>query len=163
MNIKKAISIILVLVWMSTVFSFSNQKGEGSSNTSRKVSEIVVNIIDIQNRFVDEQREELIKRIEPAIRKVAHYTIYAIGGIVLANCVYQFCRKEKILMVISTSIGVLYAVSDELHQLMIAGRNGSIRDVVIDSLGILTGMISFLIVNEICKQITNKKRKMGGE
>lgn len=48
MKVKRIISIIVVLVWMGIVFSFSGQKGEGSSNTSKAVSKTIVNIIDIR-------------------------------------------------------------------------------------------------------------------
>ena len=46
MNMKKAICIILVIIWMSAIFWFSSQQGTGSSSTSKKVSEIVVNIFN---------------------------------------------------------------------------------------------------------------------
>lgn len=163
MNIKKTISIILVCIWMSVVFLFSNQQGEGSGNTSRKVAEIVVNIIDVQNKYSDLKKEELVKTIEPFIRKLAHYTIYAIGGIVIINCISQFCAKEKMQIAISTCIGILYAISDEIHQLIVAGRSGNIKDVIIDSLGVLTGIMFFLLVRMICKKTTSKRRMKEGE
>lgn len=162
MNIKKIISIIAVLIWMGIVFSFSNQQGENSSSTSKKVSQIIVNIINIQGNYTEPEKEEMVKQIEPVIRKLAHYTIYAIGGIVIANCVYQFCSKEKLLIGTSTIIGIVYAISDELHQLMVAGRSGNIKDVIIDSLGVITGIVFFLLTREIYKKIiqTEKKEKI---
>jgi VanZ family protein len=39
-------------------------------------------------------------------------------------------------------ITVLYAMSDEYHQTFIPGRNGTVMDVVIDSLGGLTALFS---------------------
>lgn len=164
MNIKRIISVIFVFIWMSTVFSFSNEQGESSSNTSKKVSRMIVNIIDIQVNYTETKKEELIEQIEPVIRKLAHYTIYAIGGIIIANCVNQFCKKEKLLIGTSIIIGVLYAATDELHQLMVAGRSGNIKDVLIDSLGVITGIMFFLLVKGVCKKIASKKiENKGGE
>jgi VanZ family protein len=37
--------------------------------------------------------------------------------------------------------GVLYAVSDEIHQLFVPGRAGQIRDVLIDACGVFVGII----------------------
>jgi hypothetical protein len=37
-------------------------------------------------------------------------------------------------------IGVLYAVSDEIHQTFVPGRAGQLRDVLIDSCGVLAGI-----------------------
>lgn len=163
MNIKRILSVICVLLWMSIIFSFSNEQGESSGSTSKRVSEIIINMIDIQNKYTDIQKEELTKQIEPTIRKLAHYTIYTVGGIVIANCVNQFCKKEKLLIGTSTAIGVAYAISDELHQLMIAGRSGNIKDVLIDSLGIVTGIVVFLLVKGIYQKLTSRKENKGGE
>lgn len=163
MNIKKIISIILLLIWMSIIFSFSNQQGESSGSISKKVSEVIVNITDIQNQYTDIEKEALTKQIEPLIRKLAHYIFYAVGGIVIINCVHQFCKKERLLIGTSTVIGVAYAISDELHQLMIAGRDGNIKDVLIDSLGIVTGIVFFLLVKEVYQKFTSKKENKRGK
>lgn len=162
MNVKKIASFILVLLWMAVIFYFSSQQGEGSGNTSRKVCEIIVDIIDIQDKYTEAEKERLIEVIEPAIRKIAHYTIYAIGGIVIANCVYQYSNKEKTLIGISTMVGILYAISDEIHQLMVSGRSGNVRDVLIDSLGVITGIIFFLLLKEITTRVVSKKNASRG-
>lgn len=159
MKIKKVIYVILVIIWMSVMFGFSNQQGTGSSSTSKKVSQIIVNIIDINKQYSDTQKEEIIEVIEPIIRKLAHYTFYAIGGILIANCIYQFCNKEKRVIIISAIIGIAYATSDEIHQLMVPGRSGNIKDVIIDSIGILTGIALFLLAKEIIKRLLETKGK----
>lgn len=159
MKVKKAICIILVIIWMSAMFWFSNQQGTGSSSTSKKVSEIIVNIIDINKQYSDTEKEEIIEVVEPIVRKLAHYTFYAIGGILITNCVYQFCSEEKRVITISAIIGIAYAASDEIHQLMVPGRSGNIKDVIIDSIGILTGIALFLLVQEIIKIILKAKSK----
>lgn len=161
MNVKKIISVILVVVWMSVIFSFSNQQGEGSGNTSRKVCEVIISIVDISDQYIEMEKEQIIKILEPVIRKEAHYTIYLIGGILIANSVYQFYNKEQKMILISTIIGVLYAISDEVHQLAVAGRSGRIIDVIIDSLGIMTGVAVFLLLLQICKKLQMKKKIRG--
>ncbi len=60
----------------------------------------------------------------------------------------------------SLIIGILYAISDEIHQLFVPGRSGKVTDVIIDSLGILTGIVFFLIVEKTVKQI--RKNIKGG-
>lgn len=140
-------------------FGFQNQQGTGSSSTSKKVSEIIVNMIDIKQQYSDAKKEEIIKAVEPVIRKLAHYTFYAIGGILIINCVYQFCNKEKYLILISTIVGITYATSDEIHQLMVPGRSGNIKDVMIDSIGILTGIALFLLIKEITRRVLIAKNK----
>lgn len=158
MNTKKIISTILVILWMLTIFYFSHQQGTGSSNTSKKVANTVVNIIDLKHQMQDEQKEELVEKIEPFIRKLAHYTIYTIGGILITNCMYAYIKCDRKAVASASSIGVFYAVTDEIHQLFINGRSGRIVDVVIDSIGIFTGIVAYLIITKIVEIIVNKKK-----
>lgn len=115
-KLKKVISIAFVVLWMISLFSFSNQQGESSSFTSKKVSKIIVNIINIKNEYREEQ---IISNIEPYIRKLAHFSLYALGGILLINAIRLFLVREDIQILTSSTIGILYAVIDEIHQLII--------------------------------------------
>ena len=66
------------------------------------------------------------------LRKGAHLTEYAILMILLL--------RTRIPAKLAFVLGVLYASSDEWHQTYVAGREGRPRDVVIDSIGLLTGL-----------------------
>ncbi len=158
-KLKKAISIITVIIWMISIFSFSNQQGESSSSTSKKVSKIIVNIIDIKHEYNEEKKQQIISNIEPYIRKLAHFSLYAIGGVLLMNVVRLFLLKENMQILTSSSIGILYAAIDEIHQLVIPGRSGKITDVLIDSLGILTGIMVFMLCDKVVKIIKEKIQK----
>lgn len=160
MNIKKILSIILVIIWMITIFYFSHQQGTGSSGMSKKVSTVIVNIVDIKNEMIEEQKEAIVAKIEPIIRKLAHYTIYIIGGILITNCAYVLGAKEKKAILYSAIIGVIYASSDEIHQLFVDGRSGRVADVAIDSLGIFTGIAVYLIIRKIAEAIVNRKKRV---
>lgn len=46
-------------------------------------------------------------------------------------------------------LGTFYAITDEIHQCYILGRSGEIRDVLIDSAGVLTGILLNLIVRRV--------------
>lgn len=151
MNFSKIISIILVIWWMIVIFSFSNQQGKVSGNISKTIATKIVEMVDIQNRIIHEQKDIVIQKVEAVIRKVAHYSIYALGGILIINCMYTFTSQEKRAIIYSTIIGVIYAVSDEMHQLFINGRSGKVTDVIIDSLGILTGITIYLLIQKIFK------------
>ena len=165
MNIKKIMSTILVIIWMFTIFYFSHQQGTGSSSTSKKVSMTIVNIFDIKNEMQDEEKQEIVEKIEPVIRKLAHFGLYMIGGILLINCTYTYKTNIKTASINASIIGVLYSASDEIHQLFVNGRSGKIIDVIIDSLGIFTGIVFYLIIITIIKLIVDKHRDKieGGE
>jgi VanZ family protein len=69
------------------------------------------------------------------LRKLAHATEFAILGLLLARAV----RSPRL----AVGLGVLYAVSDELHQLTVAGREGSPLDVAIDAVGVTLGVLAW--------------------
>jgi VanZ family protein len=66
------------------------------------------------------------------LRKCAHMTEYAVLAFLLARAI----GREAPAFV----AGVLYAVSDELHQSFVRGRHASPVDVAIDSVGLLIGL-----------------------
>jgi len=67
------------------------------------------------------------------LRKLAHMAEYAVLGLLLARAV----RRPSVALI----LGVLYAVSDEVHQMFVAGRQGSPLDVVVDAVGVTIGVI----------------------
>lgn len=65
-------------------------------------------------------------------RKIAHITEYAI----LTWLLFRALVPNKIALLAVLIIALLYAISDEYHQTFVFGRQGCLRDVLIDSLGI---------------------------
>jgi hypothetical protein len=68
-----------------------------------------------------------------ALRKVAHAAEFAVLGAVLLRATERTSA--------AFGLGVLYAVSDEIHQSFVAGRQGSPVDVAIDAVGVLAGVV----------------------
>ena len=138
-TIIRIILIILILLWMYIVFGFSGQNGEESSGISFKISMIIT-----------KNNEEIAKIIEQYVRKVAHFSEYAVGGILIFLLLLTF---EKILPnirnILSIIITIIYAITDEVHQLFVPGREGKIIDVYVDTLGIVTGILFINIVIKI--------------
>jgi len=70
---------------------------------------------------------------DTVLRKGAHVTEYAIFGLLLLRAVG---RELPAFL-----LGVSYAITDEVHQHFVSGRHASPIDVVIDSAGILIGIL----------------------
>jgi len=51
--------------------------------------------------------------------------------------------KTKSLILTAITIAIIYAISDEVHQLFVPGRSGTISDVLIDLIGILTATVIY--------------------
>ena len=146
----KIFKIILILIWMVVVFSFSRQAGTESSGTSRKVTEFIVQ--RISDKSIEENKE-LIENCDKVIRKLAHYTIYTVGGILIFNYAYTTNKSQKEKILYSVVFGAVYAITDEIHQYFVPGRSARIFDVGIDTLGVITGVFICLVIIKIIQNI----------
>ena len=146
-NILRAVLIALLITQMWVIFGFSGQNGEESGSISRKITEAVTkNISSVQN-LEKEEKEKVLKKIEHIIRKLAHFSLYAVIGFLLMSLMSTYKLKQKNRILVSCSIGLLYAISDEIHQAFIPGRGPQIADVGIDFSGVVVGiLISTLII-----------------
>mgnify|MGYP003234006283 FL=1 len=149
----KIIKLILIVIWMTIVFNFSNQGGTESSGTSTKVTRVIVNII---TKDKEEPNEQTMERIEKVVRKGAHYTIYTIGGFLIMNYTYSMEKTKKQKILGSLLFGAFYATTDEVHQYFVPGRSARLFDVGIDTLGVLTGILIYLVLRKLIDKVCRK-------
>ena len=155
-NIVKIIKISLVILWMVVVFIFSSQSGDESSKVSTGFISSIIRLFN--NNISQDELTAIVAIIHPYIRKLAHFTLYTIGGFLIYNLIKDSNLTSKRKVIISELIGMLYAVSDELHQTFISQRCGSIIDVFIDSLGVLFGISIYILILKIWKKYNNAKK-----
>ena len=141
MNKKKIIILILIVLWMIGVFMFSNQGSEKSSGTSGKTIGFIIDSLSITKNMSETERQELIETLQPPARKLAHFSLYAIGGILVFTYVNEYNVSTKKKFLYSILFCFAYATTDELHQAFIPGRSGEIRDVLIDTSGATLGTL----------------------
>ena len=67
-----------------------------------------------------------------ALRKIAHAAEYAVLGALL----FRALGRELTAL----AIGIAYAVTDEVHQAFVPGRQGAVLDVLVDAVGVLVGV-----------------------
>ncbi len=75
-------------------------------------------------------------------RKMAHFLEYMILSWLIMRGLEKMPGLSEMYLVFI--IGVLYAASDEYHQTFVYGRQGTIVDVGVDSLGALSGALAYL-------------------
>lgn len=90
------------------------------------------------------------------LRKLAHLTEFmALGGCL----VWRFSLKPRTLnktIAPAAACGILAACADEAIQCFVPGRGPGLRDVGIDSLGVLLGICLLIAGKHICKLINTK-------
>lgn len=145
----KVVKICFLVLWMALIFSFSNQKDVDSSKISDSfIDRTVVKIYKIFNENITKEKEnEIIEKYTYPIRKLAHYTLYFILGILSFLVVKDYSINKK-LIIYSLLICFLYACSDEFHQLFIIGRSARVLDVIIDTFGSFCSISIFYIFNK---------------
>lgn len=140
--IKKIIFTTITILWLLVIFMFSDQKGIKSSNISDSfIDSTIVNIYKLFDRDCSiEKQEEIVEMFSYPVRKLAHFTEYFILGVLILITFKLYNIKNIYFMILFC---LLYAVSDEIHQLFIIGRSCSVIDMLIDTLGSTCGIICF--------------------
>ncbi len=136
---KKLILWILIFIWMITIFMFSAQNGDESSELSQGFLRTFI------LRFTpDNISEDIVNMMEYIIRKCAHMTEYAVFGILVFYQIklYRLFEKEWNRIVMAVICVMIYASTDEIHQLFVGGRSGRFTDVLIDTAGGFIGIMA---------------------
>lgn len=142
--IRNIAACFLVLVWMLVIFMFSSSDGASSSATSGYLTNKVIEVFTGVTPS-DKEYNEIKSNVSFIVRKVAHFTEYFILGLLLMNMMFILDIKSN-RIIYSIMIVILYAISDELHQMLVDGRNGYIGDVLLDSSG---GMFAIYLYHRL--------------
>lgn len=140
---------------MILIFSLSSQNADASSKTSGSVIESVAEVFYPGfSDMTDEEQSEIIGAFQFIVRKTAHFTLYAVlGALSFLSVVSYRSLKYRLRIFISVGICLLYAASDEFHQLFVAGRSGEIRDICIDFCGSLLAITVLALLSRSIKRI----------
>ena len=160
-NIIRAIIIILLIGTFFLIFGFSNEDATKSSSRSKEISETIVNIT--RKKESKEEKNRIVKIIEPRIRKIAHFLIYTLVGVLSMSLFSTYNLKEKNRVLISLLIGAIYAATDEIHQSFVPGRGPQATDVIIDTMGTLMGTLLVLVIIKLFQEIKEKNVKKRGK
>jgi VanZ family protein len=77
--------------------------------------------------------------IHHAIRKLAHFLEYLVLSVLLTRALRDERTPRARVHVRALALAVLWAVGDELHQALVAGRTASVVDCLIDMSGAAAG------------------------
>ncbi|MCK9443955.1 MAG: VanZ family protein [Tissierellaceae bacterium] len=133
---KKIVSWAIVILWMILIFGFSHQPREDSNKLSTNITEVIVEIIENKTS----NRDINIRSFNHMLRKNAHFFLYLVLGILVTNALRNSQLRGYKLICLALLICILYAISDEIHQLFVPGRGGQVGDVFIDGTGSVIGI-----------------------
>lgn len=140
----KWILLSLSIITIIFIFSMSLCNGNISSNQSGVIVDCVLEITgDAFNKEV----------LHIFIRKLAHFTIFSILGLLWSLTFLKFKLNKYYLYGII--VVILVAFIDETIQTFIDGRVGSIYDSLLDIIGGLTSISILLIINYLKRKKSN--------
>lgn len=131
----------LILLILAFIWGNSLMKAEHSNAFSQWVKELLAQFLG---------SDTAITREGGLLRKIAHFTEFTALGICLAWRNGMLGRSPYR----SFLTGAAAAVIDETIQCFVPGRGPGIKDVLIDSSGVLTGMLLLYLGHTLLKKRT---------
>ena len=132
-----------MVAWMGLIFALSTELGSGA-HTAGLLYRL------LQRFFPDwlaQATPEQLFELHYWMRKGAHFTEYLILTL-LAYRAFRYGEAWRHWRALGFSGGfsVLYAFTDEFHQVFVSSRTPSLRDVGIDALGAMTGFVLLAMI-----------------
>jgi VanZ family protein len=125
-----------VLVWVGVIFLGSTDP-MSAEHTSRF-------IVPFLRWLKPNISAETLASIHFILRKCAHVGEYAVLALLLlraATLMTNFRRSIPILYVNVLGVCLFVAATDEFHQTFVASRGASVTDIMIDSGGVILGLL----------------------
>lgn len=138
-------SLILVVFWMILIFYLSHQPATESNRLSKGLATKMVTLVENNSQETNFN----IGRFNYKIRKNAHFFIYLVLGILTLNWLNSRNIYGLKAVVLAVLICVLYAISDEIHQLFVPGRGSQVKDVILDTAGAITGILGYKFLSSL--------------
>ena len=162
---------LLTMFVMAFIFYQSAQDGVSSGNASGGISDNLAEIIRPENPETDRipstgglvgTRQTFLYKVSVFVRSSAHVLEFAalsfFAYLLSLSLGADKNKKTRLLALPSVfAFGVLYALSDEIHQIFVPGRTFQWLDIGLDSLGAALGVSFALLAYLLFVRIRKKK------
>lgn len=96
--------------------------------------------------------EQSLIWITPNLQNLLHIPLFFGLAAAWTYGLTKYIRNEFLLLVTAFFLSVLYGFVDELHQMQVPGRYGSISDIGLDALG-----AALILITPLTKKLYDKK------
>lgn len=140
--VTRYLFIFLALCVMIFIFWHSSRDAIASTDQSDSFAKNLFSWLDSDFASMDEnEQQSIIVKTQYLVRKSAHFCIYAALGFLVLGAVNTYTLTNPVKLLVSFGLCVVYSISDEIHQIFVPGRAGRVSDVLIDTGGILLGIV----------------------
>ena len=156
---------ILTIIIMIVIFLLSSKPGTESREDSNFFSlRLVSKVTKDYDDLAEWQQFRAEENLDELIRKLAHVAEFAGLAFFIRLTLESWfgpsrkTPKSKKLTLQALLGGFIYACSDEIHQIFVPGRSASLRDILIDTSGVILGvlfavLILYLIYRKLSKSV----------
>lgn len=141
------ISWILVVACMVAIFCLSAQTANESAELSGSFILALLDWLGLEFK-------------QETIRTVAHCLEFMGLSLLLFNAIYATWENDRTYFH-AFILTVLYAFTDEIHQIFVPGRAFQVSDLLVDSTGALIGVTASFILLKIILYIKERRIKNG--
>lgn len=134
-------AILLVVIGIAImIFCFSSESGFQSNETSGKVTKFLLRLLwpDWEQLH---NKSQLYNQVHYYVRKSAHFLEYAALGFFFRLFLYGVNAASVFSFVCTFFSGTVYAALDEYHQFLVDSRSAMWQDALLDSGGVLFGLL----------------------
>lgn len=130
--ISLAFWLALTIAVGAAIFLFSSQTAAQSNEVSKSTLRWILQLLG-------KSTDELLRRYNHYLRKLAHFGLYALFGFCLTGTLRHENRVPKLPAAVG--FGAVFAALDEFHQHFVEGRGPQVSDVLLDTAGVFTGAL----------------------
>jgi VanZ family protein len=143
--VKRIIFWLVALLVAAVIFLLSAQQASESKALSGQTIRIVASVLVPDfNELPAAQQAKIVAAWQGIARKTAHAFAYFILGSVCLLALLQHPLPMKKRLALALGISVVYAITDEVHQLFVDGRAFQFSDIGIDAAGASVGILLVL-------------------
>ena len=138
----RIITALLPILWVAFIFSNSMDNADASTLKSGAVLALLRRILGSEGAALTEF----------IVRKTAHFTEFAIEGVLLFLVVKGYTTRPLRFLGLPLLAGLMTALTDETIQLFSLGRSSQVTDVWIDFARVVTGTLLAFLVQAIVRR-----------
>ena len=151
--IALVVAIMFIILWVLLIYKLSAMTTTNSNGKSTDIIAVFIeDTLEITNKAgitkshpTDAKLERASGLLNAPLRKVMHASVYFVLAFMIMFAVSFIFKHQKYLvpMTISLVLIILFASFDEFHQTFVDGRTGQIKDVIIDTMGGIVGLLFY--------------------
>lgn len=131
------ISLLITIIWFCFMTYLSHQNGEETTELSEGIVKQIIEYFRVGN----------YNEIHCVIRKLAHPFVFCVLAILVLFTLSQKYQTIKVF-IFAIILMALWTWIDEFTKLLIPGRHFSWYDVSLNFLGVIVGVLIFVLFNK---------------